>query len=154
MRVYGSDICIDCRNYRAIQAARGFLAEFIDITACTPNLREFLAIRDTAPLYEAVRGRHGIGIPLFVREDGSMTFDMDEALAWIGEPPVREEEIGNTGTEAYPCNERTDLYEFTGKNQSGALSDAAVQAGEHQPGTGNKRLDQAGRSLRRSAGRQ
>ena len=32
MKVYGTDICIDCRNYKAIQKKRGFEAEYIDIT--------------------------------------------------------------------------------------------------------------------------
>ena len=36
---------------------------------------------------------------VFVREDGRKTFDIDEALSWIGQPPVREEEI----VEHRPC---------------------------------------------------
>lgn len=93
MKVYGTDICIDCRNYKAIQKSRGFQAEYIDITASTSNLKEFLEIRDLDPLYAEIREEHTIGIPLFVREDGMKTFDWDEAFAWIGEPPVQEEEI-------------------------------------------------------------
>ena len=30
---------------------------------------------------------------LFVNEDGRMTFDFDEAFSWIGQKPVKEEEI-------------------------------------------------------------
>lgn len=93
MKVYGSHICIDCRNYCALQQRRGFGAEFVDITASTANLKEFLALRDHDPVFAPVRERGGIGIPLFVREDGAKTFDLDEALAWIGQPPVRAEEI-------------------------------------------------------------
>jgi glutaredoxin-related protein len=93
MKVYGTDICIDCRNYKAIQASRGFEAEFIDITENTSNLREFLAIRDKDAVFEAVKEKGGIGIPLFVREDGTKTFDIDEAFSWIGQKPVSEEEI-------------------------------------------------------------
>lgn len=87
MKVYGTHICIDCRNYQAIQASRGFEAEFIDITADTANLKEFLALRDHDPVFAPVR------------EDGRKTFDIDEALSWIGQPPVREEEI----VEHRPC---------------------------------------------------
>ena len=93
MKVYGTDICIDCRNYKAIQQARGFRAEYIDITENTDNLKEFLRLRDSDPVFESVRAHSGIGIPLFVREDGEKTFDIDEALAWIGQEPVREEEM-------------------------------------------------------------
>ena len=93
LKVYGADICIDCRNYKAIQANRGFEVEYIDITENTQNMREFLEIRDNDPVFEPVKQRHGIGIPLFVREDGMKTFELDEALAWIGQEPVKDEEI-------------------------------------------------------------
>lgn len=93
MKVYGSDICIDCRNYKAIQKNRGFEAEYVDITANTQNLREFLHFRDNEPVFEPVRQGGGIGIPLFVREDGLKTLDVDEALSWLGQPPVEDAEI-------------------------------------------------------------
>lgn len=93
MKVYGSDICIDCRNYKAIQKNRGFEAEYIDITENTKNLREFLQFRDNEELFAPVRQGGSIGIPLFVREDGAKTLDINEALAWLGQPSVKEEEI-------------------------------------------------------------
>lgn len=96
MKVYGADICIDCRNYKAIARKRGFspeLVSYVDITENTANLREFLAIRDNDPIFDVVKERGGIGIPLFVKEDGTKTFEMDEAFAWIGQPLVEEDEI-------------------------------------------------------------
>ena len=102
MKVYGSDICIDCRNYKAIQEKRGFEAEYIDITENTKNLREFLGIRDKESIFVPVKENGGIGIPLFVREDGEKTLDMDEAFAWIGQPPVEEDEIVEKG---FSCGE-------------------------------------------------
>ena len=93
MKVYGAEICVDCRNYKAIQEKRGFEAEYIDITESTKKLKEFLEIRDTDPMFEEVKKRHGIGIPLFVREDGAKTFDINEAFEWIGQKPVDDDEI-------------------------------------------------------------
>ena len=93
MKVYGSEICVDCRNYKAVQKRRGFEAEYIDITENTKNLREFLAIRDNDSVFDPVKERGGIGIPLFVHEDGLKTFDINEALSWIGQSPVEDEEI-------------------------------------------------------------
>lgn len=93
MKVYGTDICISCRNYKAIQKSRGFDAEFVDITENTTNLKEFLKIRDHEPLFESVKEENRIGIPLFVNEDGEKTFDINEALSWIGQEYVREDEI-------------------------------------------------------------
>ena len=79
MKVYGSEICVDCRNFLAIQKARGFECEF-------------LHLRDTEPVFQSVREHSGIGIPLFINEDGRMTFDIDEALSWIGQPPIQDSE--------------------------------------------------------------
>ena len=93
MKVYGSQICVDCRNYKAVQKKRGFEAEFIEITENTENLKEFLQIRDTNPIFEPVKEHSGIGIPFFVNEDGRKTFDINEALSWIGQAPVQDEEI-------------------------------------------------------------
>ena len=93
MKVYGADICIDCRNYKEIQKNRGFEAEYVDIIENTTNLKEFLKIRDNNALYEQVKENNGIGIPLFVREDGMKTFDINEAFSWIGQEPVKEDEI-------------------------------------------------------------
>ena len=93
MKVYGTHICIDCRNYQAPQARRGFAAEFIDITASTANLKEFLALRDHDPVFAPVRERGSIGVPLFVNDDGRKTFYLDEALGWSRQPPVQPEAI-------------------------------------------------------------
>ena len=93
MKVYGTEICIDCRNYKAIQKSRGFAAEYIDIIENTTNMKEFLKLRDMDPVFDLVRENHGIGVPLFVREDGVKTFDIDEAFSWIGQEPVKEDEI-------------------------------------------------------------
>lgn len=93
MKVYGTEICIDCRNYKAIQKSRGFEAEYIDIIENTTNMKEFLKLRDMDPVFDLVRENHGIGVPLFVREDGVKTFDIDEAFSWIGQEPVKEDEI-------------------------------------------------------------
>ena len=104
MKVYGASICIDCRNYKHIQESRGFEAEYIDITESTANLKAFLKLRDTDPVFAPVLERHTIGIPLFVREDGAKTLDINEAFAWIGQPPVEDDEIMEK-KEEFVCDE-------------------------------------------------
>lgn len=93
IKVYGAEICVDCRNFKAIQKNRGFEVEYIDMTENTKNMREFLAIRDNDPIFDEVKQRGGIGIPLFVREDGQKTFDLNEAMSWINQPAVEDHEI-------------------------------------------------------------
>ena len=66
---------------------------YIDITEDTAKLREFLQMRDNDPIFDLLRAHSGIGIPLFVKEDGTKTFDINEAFSWIGQEPVKEEEI-------------------------------------------------------------
>lgn len=92
MKVYGAEICIDCRNYKHIAKARNLDLEYIDITENTANLREFLHLRDKEKAFEVVKERGGIGIPAFVHED-KVTLDINEAFSWIGQKPVEEEEI-------------------------------------------------------------
>ena len=91
LKVYGSDICIDCRNYKELREARGFQDEYIDITENTEHLKEFLKLRDEEKIFDKIKEMGGIGIPFFVGEDGKKTFDLKEALSWISED-IREED--------------------------------------------------------------
>ena len=71
---------------------RGFELDYREITADTQTLREFLSIRDHSPAFDRCKELGGIGIPCFVDGD-EVTLDIDEAFAWIGQAPVREDEI-------------------------------------------------------------
>lgn len=77
LKFYGTDICKDCVAARELLRAQNIEAEFIDITASTPNLRAFLALRDSRPEYDEVKARGGIGIPTFVWDDGSLAVGTD-----------------------------------------------------------------------------
>ena len=92
LKVYGAEICPDCRDFKVLMAQRGFEAEYVEITEDTQKLRAFLQLRDHDAAFEPVRERGSIGIPAFVREDGEVTLDLNTALAWIGQEPVEEEE--------------------------------------------------------------
>lgn len=93
MKVYGSDICIDCRNFKHINKLRDLNLEYTNITADTTALKEFLMLRDKNDVFKECRENGGIGIPCFVSDDNKITLDIDEAFSWIGQPPVRENEI-------------------------------------------------------------
>lgn len=77
LKFYGSDICSTCREAHGLLEAQGILAEYIDITASTPNLRAFLALRDSRPEYEEIKKEGRIGIPTFLWEDGSIELGLD-----------------------------------------------------------------------------
>jgi len=94
MKVYGSEICGDCRDFKALMAQRGFEVEYVDITESVANLRAFLNLRDTNAVFDEIRREGRIGIPAFVSEAGEVTLDLNTALAWIGQPPVEEQGEG------------------------------------------------------------
>ncbi|MDO4197846.1 MAG: glutaredoxin [Erysipelotrichaceae bacterium] len=94
IKVYGSPkICKSCRNLKHIIETRKLIMEEIDIIENTSNMRAFLQIRDNSSAFDDVRKNGRIGIPCFVKEDGTVTVDMNEALSWMNEPPVKEDEI-------------------------------------------------------------
>lgn len=79
---YGAEICGDCRDALALFQEKGFTGyEYVDITASTDNLRAFLKLRDTRKELFEVGEEGRIGIPCFVREDGSLTLDPAQVLA-------------------------------------------------------------------------
>lgn len=97
MKIYGSKICSGCREFKALMEARGFDAEFVEITESVANLRAFLKLRDTEHIFDPIREEGRIGIPVFVSDSGEVTLDADTALGWIGQPPMEHEESGCAG---------------------------------------------------------
>lgn len=78
--VIGSHLCPD--TLYALNRLSEAKAEitFKNISASLPDLKIYLAQRDSNPLYAAIRENGGIGIPCFVLEDGSTTLDLNEVL--------------------------------------------------------------------------
>ena len=78
--VIGSHLCPD--TLYAIQKLKEADADlsFVDISAALADLKTFLAIRESDALYDEVRKNGGIGIPLFVLEDGTRTLDLEKVL--------------------------------------------------------------------------
>ena len=52
----------------------------MDFAEKTANLKAFLKLRDSSPLFDAVRQAGNIGIPCIQREDGSLTLTWEEWL--------------------------------------------------------------------------
>ena len=77
--MYGTDICIDCVNEKKILFNRDDVdVELRDITKDIKVMKEFLRIRDNSSMFDDVKKSGGIGIPLYVLEDGTMTFDISD----------------------------------------------------------------------------
>ena len=70
LQVVGSHTCKDTLYAMNVLTSKGV------------DLKVYLRIRDSHPeLYDAVRANGGVGIPAFVLADGTVTMDMEKALA-------------------------------------------------------------------------
>lgn len=78
--VIGSHLCQDTLYALCKLREKNVEIDFKDISAALPDLKVYLAIRESEPQYEAVRAGGGIGIPFFVLEDGTKTLDLEEVL--------------------------------------------------------------------------
>ena len=77
MLVYGSKQCPDTVACLAALHAAGTPYEFRNLAELSA-LKEFLKYRDTLSLFDPVKAKGGVGIPLLVREDGTFTFEWTE----------------------------------------------------------------------------
>ncbi len=79
--MYGAPICPDCVEAKAILEQRVDIElDYRNITESTKTLKEFLAYRDHEALFEDILREGKIGIPFFILEDGTKTFDALDIL--------------------------------------------------------------------------
>ena len=64
--IFGMEPCIHCRQAKAFLDAENIPYMFFDITESTANMKKFLKLRDTEPLFDDVknsRSRQSPGRP-------------------------------------------------------------------------------------------
>lgn len=75
IKVYVMESCPDCVEVKQRYSNDpGF--ELVDIGKQARDLKEFLVLRDTHPAFEKVRKRGNIGIPCFIKEDGTVIISL------------------------------------------------------------------------------
>ena len=77
IRIYGSMLCPDCVQCQEDLDKAGVAYEYLDFSEDLRNLKAFLTIRESCPLFDEVRKNGGIGIPCIVGEDGSIRLDWE-----------------------------------------------------------------------------
>ena len=92
LTVYSSPLCPDCRECKANFDAHGIEYRLVDINENMPNLKAFLKLRDSSPVFDPCREGGFVGIPAIVREDGSVTLDWESILQERDLPVVYREE--------------------------------------------------------------
>lgn len=80
MKVYGSQLCPDVRAAIETLTTKDVKFDFVDITADLGNLKAFIKLRESNPLFDEVRACDGIGIPCFEKENGDITFTIEDVL--------------------------------------------------------------------------
>ena len=55
--IFGMEPCIHCRQAKAFLDAENIPYMFFDITESTANMKKFLKLRDTEPLFDDVKKR-------------------------------------------------------------------------------------------------
>ena len=79
--VIGSHLCPDTLYALCRLREKNAEMDFRNLSASLPDLKAYLAVRESCGLYDKVRQAGGIGIPFFEMEDGTRTRDLDELLA-------------------------------------------------------------------------
>lgn len=78
--VIGSHLCPDTLYALCKLSEKHAEIDFKNLSAGLPDLKAYLAVRESSSLYEDVRRAGGIGIPYFELEDGTATLDLDVVL--------------------------------------------------------------------------
>lgn len=73
MRIYGSMLCPDCVECCKDLDAAGTSYVFYDFADDLRNLKEFLKLRDTNPVFDTLKQEGKIGIPCIVHSDGTIS---------------------------------------------------------------------------------
>ena len=50
------------------------------LASSLPDLKAYLALRESSPVFEGPKARGSLGIPCFVREDGTVTLELEQVL--------------------------------------------------------------------------
>lgn len=81
LKVYGSKHCPDCTAAKEALDENGAAYEFVDILESLDNLHEYIVIRDrNDAVFEKVKKVEGLGIPMFVADDGSVSLNVNNYL--------------------------------------------------------------------------
>ena len=77
--MYGAPICPDCVDAMEQLSQRDDIqVEYRNIVESTTILKEFLRYRDQDVVFDEIKKQGYIGIPFFIREDGTKTFSVEE----------------------------------------------------------------------------
>ena len=80
LTLYGTRLCPQCVEALEELNRREMEYDYLDIFASTKNLKALLALRDHREEFAQARQEGLIGIPCFLRDDGSVTLSLQDIL--------------------------------------------------------------------------
>ncbi len=102
IKVYVMPTCPDCKDIKALVGNNPNF-QIIDIGEHVRNLKEFLRLRDTHPAFDPIRQKGSIGIPSFLKPDGTVTFNPEDlGLQAEQEASANSEQAPNANAEQTP----------------------------------------------------
>ena len=75
--LFFSDKGPDTQRFVAWLEARGIRYDAVNITNSMRELKAFLHLRDSRPEFQAVKDGARVGVPVLLKEDGSLHFSLD-----------------------------------------------------------------------------
>ena len=79
--MYGAEICPDCVAAKEqLKDRTNIELEYRNITEKVSTLKEFLAYRDRDKIFAPIKEAGKIGIPFFILEDGTKTFELSDFI--------------------------------------------------------------------------
>lgn len=79
VKIFGSELWAGCEPAKEYLLQKGIKdIEYLDITKSLKDLKNFLKIRDTSPMYAGVRKIGRVGIPLIIFNDEEMILGLDK----------------------------------------------------------------------------
>lgn len=80
MKFYGTMVCKECVEARERLNEAGVLFDYVDISVSVGNMKEFLRLRDTRKEFDDVKKNGSIGIPCFLKDDGTVIIGASQLL--------------------------------------------------------------------------
>ena len=80
MNMYGSHLCPDVLYAISVLKAKGIDFNFFNVSADLGHLKAFIKIREANSCFDKVKECDGIGIPCFEKDNGEITFDLEEIM--------------------------------------------------------------------------
>lgn len=75
LKIYGSKLCPDCVACLKDLDDAHISYQYCDFSEKLEYLKEFLNLRESEPVFDAVRSAGAIGIPCLVDEEGNVSLD-------------------------------------------------------------------------------